>query len=219
MKDVAPAMPHRFADAILEGASGARKSDRTRARLQSAVCDLLEDALPGDLRVDHVCTRANTSHGTFYVYFADIPSLLTETLEHFVEFLEARLIEAGRDTANRPRAATRAYVTLFETNRGLMRCLVSRTGGLPEATTQFEAMNRRWAETVAEAAIRRARTEGCTSSDRAELLRRAYALGGMVDQYLVTLFYGSDDMLASLSEDREAVVDTLTTLWTRGLAP
>jgi TetR/AcrR family transcriptional regulator, ethionamide resistance regulator len=55
--------------------------------------------------------------------------------------------------------------------------------------------------------------------DRDDLLRRAYALGGMVDQYLVTLFFGSDATLAALSQDRDALVDTFTTLWTRGLAP
>ena len=219
MKDHAPTPPLRFADALLATASGARKSDRTRARLQSAVCDLLDDAVPADLRVDHVCARAGTSHGTFYVYFADIPSLLTETLAGFVDFLEARLREAGRATADRPRAATAAYVALFEANRGLMRCLVSRAGDLPEANALFEAMNRRWAETVAEAALRRAAAQGRPAPDRDDLLRRAYALGGMVDQYLVTLFFGSDATLAALSEDREAVIDTFTALWNRGLAP
>jgi AcrR family transcriptional regulator len=219
MKDAPSPLSVRFAEALAERAAGARKSDRTRARLQSAVCDLLDGAVPADLRVDHVCERAGTSHGTFYVYFPDIRSLLTETLAAFVDFLEAALRAAGRDAPDRPRAATRTYVALFEANRGLMRCLVSRAGDLPEANALFEAMNRRWAETVTDAAIRRAEAEGRLSPDRDDLLRRAYALGGMVDQYLVTLFFGTDATLAALSDDREAVVDTFTTLWTRGLAP
>jgi TetR/AcrR family transcriptional regulator, ethionamide resistance regulator len=204
---------------ILDGAEGARKSDRTRARLQSAVCDLLEDAVPSDLRVDQVCTRAGTSHGTFYVYFPDIHTLLTRTLAEFVDFLEAALISAGRNTPERPRATTRAYVALFEANRGLMRCLVSRAGDLPEANALFEALNRRWAEMVADAAERFALRNGHPVPDREELLRRAYAVGGMIDQYLVTLFFGTDATLAALSQDREKVVDTFTTVWSRGLAP
>ena len=219
MKDHAPPPILRFADALLDGAAVARKAERTRARLQSAVCMLLDDAVPADLRVDQVCARAGTSHGTFYVYFPDIRALLAETLAAFVDFLETALRAAGRDAPDRPRAATRAYVALFEATRGLMRCLVSRAGDLPEANALFEAMNRRWAETVTEAALRRARAEGRPVPDRADLLRRAYALGGMVDQYLVTLFFGSDATLAALSQDRDAVVDTFTTLWTRGLAP
>jgi len=219
MKDTVPTPRLRFADALIDGAAAARKSDRTRARLQSAVCALLEEALPSDLRVDHVCARAGTSHGTFYVYFPDIRALLTQTLAAFVDFLETALRAAGRDAPGRTRATTQAYVALFEANRGLMRCLVSRAGDLPEARALFEAMNRRWAGTVAEAALRRAAAEGRTPPDRDDLLRRAYALGGMVDQYLVTLFFGSDDLLAALSEDRDAVVDTFTALWARGLAP
>ena len=219
MKDAPPPLSVRFAEALAERAAGARKSDRTRARLKSAACDLLEGAVPADLRVDQVCERAGTSHGTFYVYFPDIRSLLTETLAAFVDFLETALRAAGRDAPDRPRAATRTYVTLFEANRGLMRCIVSRAGDLPEANALFEAMNRRWAETVAEATIRRANAEGRTAPNRDDLLRRAYALGGMVDQYLVTLFFGTDATLAALSEDRDAIVDTFTTLWTRGLAP
>jgi AcrR family transcriptional regulator len=220
MKDVAPAhLPIRFADALLDEAEGARKSDRTRARLQSAVCELLEDAVPADLRVDHVCARAGTSHGTFYVYFPDIQRLLNRTLAAYVDFLEESLLRAGREAVDRPRAVTLAYFNLFEANRGLMRCLVSRAGDLPEANALFEAHNRRWAEMVAEAASRHAAAAGYPAPDRDELLRRAYALGGMVDQYLITLYFGSDATLASLSQDRKAVVDTFATIWTRGLAP
>jgi AcrR family transcriptional regulator len=219
MRDTSPPPPLRFADALLDSAAKARKSDRTRARLQSAVCELLEDAVPSDLRVDQVCSRAGTSHGTFYVYFPDITTLLTRTLAEFVDFLEVALRRAGRDAPDRPRATTRAYVDLFEANRGLMRCLVSRAGDLPEANALFEALNRRWAEMVADAAERHALRHGHPPPDRAELLRRAYAVGGMIDQYLVTLFFGSDATLIALSEDREAVVSTFTTLWTRGLAP
>ena len=219
MKD-APTRPAlRFADVLLAGAAGGRKSDRTRARLQSTLCEILEDAVPADLRVDHVCARAGTSHGTFYVYFPDVRSALTETLTAFVAFLEDTLRQAGRDAPDRPRAATETYVALFEANRGLMRCLVSRAGDLPEANALFEALNRRWAETVTDATIRRAEAMGGTPPDRDDLLRRAYALGGMVDQYLVTLFFGTDATLAALSQDRQAVVDTFATLWTRGLAP
>ncbi len=219
MMDTAPPQPLRFADALLLGASTARKSDRTRARLQSAVCELLENAVPADLRVDHVCARAGTSHGTFYVYFPDIHTLLTRTLAEYVEFLEASLHRAGLAETERPRAVTRAYVALFEANRGLMRCLVSRAGDLPEANEMFEALNRRWAEMVADAGARYALAMGHPPPDRDELLRRAYAVGGMIDQYLITLFFGTDATLAALSQDREKVVDTFTTLWSRGLAP
>lgn len=89
-----------------------------------------------------------------------------------------------------------------------MRCLVSRAGDLPEANALLEAMNRR-----------RAETEGRPAPGRDDPLRRADALGGMVDQYLVTLFFGADATRAALSEDRAAAVDTFSPLSTRGRAP
>jgi AcrR family transcriptional regulator len=220
MKDAAtPPPPIRFADALLVGAIGARKSERTRARLKSAVCELLEGAVPADLRVDHVCAKAGTSHGTFYVYFPDIPTLLTQTLAEYIAFLEDCLLRAGQDAPDRARAVTRTYVALFEANHGLMRCLVSRAGDLPEANALWESLNRRWAEVVSEASARYAMNNGQPVPDRDELLRRAYLAGGMVDQYLITLFFGTDETLAAISKDREKIVDTFHTLWTRGLAP
>ncbi|MCA1940502.1 MAG: hypothetical protein LDL26_05840, partial [Caenispirillum bisanense] len=64
-----------------------------------------------------------------------------------------------------------------------------------------------------------AAASGAATPDRDELLRRAYALGGMVDQYLVALHVHRDPTLAALSADREAVVDTLTLIWKRGMTP
>jgi AcrR family transcriptional regulator len=209
----------RFADALRVTADGARKSDRTRARLQAAVCELLEDSVPADLRVDQICEKAGTSHGTFYVYFPDIHTLLTRTLAEFVKFLENALLMAGKDAPDVPRAVTHAYFGIFEANRGLMRCLVSRAGDLPEANALFEALNRRWAELVAEAATRYAVAQGHPPPEWDEMMLRAYIVGGMVDQFLISLFFGTDATLATLSEDRERVVNTLNTLWTRGLAP
>jgi AcrR family transcriptional regulator len=220
MRDNGPAQPAiRFADALLVGAVGARKSDRTRARLQAAVCELLEDNVPADLRVDQVCAKAGTSHGTFYVYFPDIHTLLTRTLAEFVDFLENALLMAGKDAPDVPRAVTHAYFGIFESNRGLMRCLVSRAGDLPEANALFEALNRRWAELVAEAASRYAEAQGHPRPDWDDMMLRAYIMGGMVDQFLISLFFGNDETLAALSKDRDKVVTTLNTLWTRGLAP
>ena len=54
---------------------------------------------------------------------------------------------------------------------------------------------------------------------RQELLRGAYVLGGMVDQYLIMLLFGRDRTLASVSRDRDAVVDTLSLFWERGMEP
>jgi AcrR family transcriptional regulator len=212
---------YRFAEALADAAADGAKSERTRARLQAACCDLLEQAGPSTLIVADICRRAQVAHGTFYLYFRDTRHILHETLTGFVAFLKSTMRKAARaGDGDRIVQTTAAYVALFERNRGLMRCLVSRLEDFPEATAAFEALNRDWATIVAAAIARRAAREGRDDlPPREELLRRAYALGGMVDQYLVALFFGQDAMLASLSRDRDALVRTLSHIWTRGMAP
>ncbi len=207
--------PARFAEALLIGTRNASKRDRTRARLQSAMAELLDDRPPAELKVADICGAAGSAHGTFYTYFPDIRGALAETLLDFIAFLQGQMRQAARSgptPGDRSRRATAAYLDLFAANRGLMRCLVTRLDAFPEASAAFQRLNRDWTETVATAWAKR--------SDRPhdELLRRAYALGGMVDQYLIMLHFGDDPTLAALSQDRAAVIETLSHIWEKGMA-
>jgi AcrR family transcriptional regulator len=205
----------RFGDALIHGACAAPKAERTRARLQAAISALLDDTAPADLKVADIARAAGSAHGTFYTYFPDIRAALAETLTGFVAFLQSRMRDAaraGETPQDRARQATAAYVRLFEENRGLMRCLVTRMAPFPEASAAFERLNREWTETVVAAWARRSDTP------RDELLRRAHALGGMVDQYLIMLHFGTDPELARISRDRAAVVETLSHIWQQGMS-
>jgi len=208
----------RFCDQLSRSAHG--KAARTRAGLQAAACRLLDTVGPSELKVSDICREAVVAHGTFYVYFRDVRHMLTETLKEFVAFVQAAMQSAANQESGvgRVRGATAAYVRLFEQNAGLMRCLVSRVDDLPEAAEAFQRLNREWTETVVDARMRRLAREGRAGSiGRDELLRRAYALGGMVDQYLIMLLFGGDENLASVSRDRDAVVETLAFIWERGM--
>lgn len=209
----------RFADEVATRAANGRKSERTQARLQAATCRLMEEVPPNGLKVADICREAGVAHGTFYVYFRDIGHLLAETLTTFVGFMQAAMRHAAKaQGVARIRSSTAAYVALFEQNAGLMRSLVSRLDDFPEATEAFQKMNREWAATVVDARLRQLAREGRAEAiEREELLRRAYALGGMVDQYLIMLLFGHDDTLAAVSRDRDAVVDTLSLIWERGM--
>jgi len=55
--------------------------------------------------------------------------------------------------------------------------------------------------------------------DPAERMRRAYALGGMVDPYMSGLYLSRDDGIIAVSGDAGAVVDTLTMIWKKGMQP
>lgn len=212
---------HRFERVLSAAAGQGRKSERTQLGFQAAACRLLERTAPSDIKVADICREAGTAHGTFYIYFRDIRHLLSDTLTGFVSYLKSEMLQASRaGGGDSIRSTTAAYVSLFDQNAGLMRCLVSRMDSFPEATAAFESLNRDWAETVTDARMRRAsRDPGASPPQREELLRRAYALGGMVDQYLIMLLFGGDRSLADVSRDRAAVIETLSLIWERGMQP
>lgn len=210
----------RFADRLVEQAAAGRKAERTQARIQGAACRLLDDRTANELKVAEICAEAGLAHGTFYLYFRDVRHLMVETLTAFVAFMQASMRGAARiGGRDRIRASNAAYVALFEENAGLMRCLVSRVDDFPEAAEAFQTLNRDWAATVVEARLRQLTRAGQASPPREELMRRAYALGGMIDQYLIALFFGRDATLAEISKDRDAVVATLSLIWERGMEP
>ena len=86
------------------------------------------------------------------------------------------------------------------------------------AQAAFQKLNREWLDTVVAATERRLALNGDTI-DHDELMRRAYALGGMTDQYLINLFLAKDPNMQSFSKDKEAVIKTLSLLWNKGLQP
>ncbi|RVU39596.1 TetR/AcrR family transcriptional regulator [Hwanghaeella grinnelliae] len=212
--------PFLYADVLLAQSEGMAKGERTRARIMKSTSEILNETGPLDLRVTDVCERAGISNGTFYIYFTDRVGLLEDLLTGFVGFLQDSMREASRQEPEGPiRAATEAYYELFRLNRGMMRCLIHHMDSFPGAKQVFHTLNAAWVEAVVSSVrmrLKRDGSEGAVAPD--ELTRRAYALGGMVDQYLSSLFLSEDPGLIAVSGDREAVLDTLTLIWTRGMA-
>lgn len=206
-----------FLAAQVEGES---KGIRTAQALRIAACALLEHAALTDLTITAICKEAGVANGTFYLYFPDQAHLLDDLLQGFAAFLQAGMIRASQTSAERSmRPATEAYARLFEANRGLMKCLIHQVDAFPAARAAFHHLNREWIDTVVAATRRRLAREGRDTLSDAELTRRAYALGGMTDQYLSSLYLSQEPGLVDVSADRAAVIATLTTIWERGMQP
>jgi len=211
---------HSYPQSLAAEAIHLPKGQRTAQAIRIAACHLLEHCAPQDLTIAAICREAGIANGTFYLYFTDQAQLLDDLLHGFAKFLQARMIDAGRTRPDAPmRAATQAYVTLFEANRGLMKCLIHHLYAFPVARAAFHRLNRDWIATVVRATRRRHARNGCDTLSEAELTRRAYALGGMTDAYLSSLHLSAEPGLVAVSTDRAAVIATLTTLWERGLQP
>lgn len=199
---------------------GEAKGIRTAQALRIATCILLERAALADLTIAAICKEAGVANGTFYLYFPDQAQLLEDLLQGFAAFLQTGMIRASQSSPERGmRPATEAYARLFEANRGLMKCLIHHLDAFPGARAAFHRLNREWIGTVVAATRRRLAREGRDTLSDAELTRRAYALGGMTDQYFSNLYLSGEAGLVDVSTDRSAVIATLTTIWERGLQP
>ncbi|PWK62350.1 TetR/AcrR family transcriptional regulator [Roseicyclus mahoneyensis] len=214
--DISTPSKDRFADWLAEGRAGLPKGERTRRDLMIAGAHLLARQPLEDLTVAAVCARAGVAHGTFYIYFPNRNLLAGAVLEAFVDHLQIEMRAAARGAPDPVRATTAAYMRLFAENAGLMRCLVVGLDALPAARLAFQRLNHDWIATVVTAARRR---DGANARPEADLTRRAHALGGMVDQYLTALHVTQDPQIIALSQDRDAVLDLFTDLWTKGMAP
>lgn len=205
-----------------EAENGAlRKTERTRARLLASLADqLMAGVERGDLTVAETTGGAGLAHGTFYRYFADIRSATEALVEEFALFVRARLAgarEGQTGSRERVRGATLLYVRLFRANAGLMRCLIGLGRESEAFGRSYQRLNRDWNERMAAAiARRRAATGGETARPPAAFLPVAYALGGMVDEFLTQLYLRRDPALAALRDDEAAVAALLTELWCLG---
>jgi AcrR family transcriptional regulator len=216
----APPDPASYPQYLATQAEGEAKGLRTAQQIRIAACTLLERAALQDLTTAALCKEAGIANGTFYLYFPDQAHLLDDLLQGFAVFLQAGMIRASQTSPERSmRPATEAYARLFETNRGLMKCLIHHLDAFPAARAAFHRLNREWIETVVAATRRRLAREGRDTLSNAEITRRAYALGGMTDQYLSSLYLSQEPGLVDVSTDRAAVIATLTTIWERGMQP
>lgn len=198
-----------------------RKTERTQARLLAGLArDLMAGVERSDLTVATVTANAGLAHGTFYRYFPDIRAATENLIDAFSVFVRDRLAGAREgETGSRERVhgATLAYTRLFRQNAALMQCLLGMSGESPAFARSYQGLNRQWYARVA-AAIARHRTamSDDETASPSDFLPTAYALGGMIDEFLTQLYLRDDPALAHLADDEERVADLLTDLWYRG---
>jgi len=206
-----------FSAELTAMAKASKKGEKTKIAIQVALCKCLERVSLADLTIAGICNRANVSHGTFYIYFSNRNALVADVLMRFSAFVQAKMRQAPKGESDRPaRSATSAYMRLFEQNLGLMKCLLRHLDDFPEAQTAFQNLNREWLETVVSSTEKHLQQSG-HPIDHDELMRRAYALGGMIDQYLAGFLLDKDPNMEPFSQNREEIIDTLNLLWERGM--
>lgn len=210
---------HEFYAALLAEADLAeRKTERTRTRLLASMAQqITAGADRRDLKVANVTGEAGLAHGTFYRYFPDMRAATDALIEEFAQFVRRKLSSARAGepgTPERVRAATLVYTLLFKENAPLMRCLIDLGSEDTEFALSYQKLNRTWYERMAAAIAKHQR--GSAAAEPETVLPVAYALGGMIDDFLAQAYLRKEPALAELAEDPAAVTELLTNLWLKG---
>lgn len=195
-----------------------RKGPRTTERIRWAACELLETTSLDALTITDICRKSEIAQGTLYQYFESRNALLAGVLQDFVAFLRELMYAAIEDDTRQERSeviSMRTYCQIFRANRGMMKCLLNHFDTFPQARSILNAFNTEWIALVVRQMARR-RAPGAPT--KRELQRRAYALGGMVDQYLSAIFLYEDAGVVATAGSLEDVVRTLTFIWTQAFA-
>jgi AcrR family transcriptional regulator len=163
------------------------------------------------LTVDEVMRRTDLSRPSFYVYFRDRHHLVLRVVEHLGSELYAMSERWLRGTGEGPQLAREALegiVTVYAEHGPVMRALADAAADDPGVEEAYNAIVANFVRATARHIDEEIAVGRILPVDPHET---AKALVWMMERYL-NLSFGHDD-----PTPRQAVADTLTTIWTRVL--
>lgn len=136
------------------------RSKRTYDRLLRAATGILRDKSFDETTLSEIAARANVTVGAFYARFGSKEALLEHLEERVYRRTEADLgaagdeIELGR-LADVVRAYVRTIAIIYETERGVIRALLTRSRSDPEMDARRRAFNGRVLDLVVDNLMQR----------------------------------------------------------------
>jgi len=183
------------------------RGQRTQRRLLDAGIVVFADRGFHAARVDDVVKEANTSHGTFYLYFANKEDLFGALVAEVAEHMRTLAGELPSFSAPDARAKLRAWLSRFTD-------LYATYGSVIRAWTEAEMAGNNLgslgSDTMAEfaGAIAQRMTESRPRPLDPQVA--ALAVVAMIERLHFYVFSGATGV------DRELMLDTLTTMILRG---
>ncbi|HEX9992307.1 MAG TPA: TetR/AcrR family transcriptional regulator [Acidimicrobiales bacterium] len=157
----------------------------TQDQLLAAARSVFEEKGYQGATVGAITDRANTAHGTFYLYFRNKEDAFNRVIAGlFDEMLaasETRFVGGGPRVAIEDVVAR--YLTIYTHNAGLFRTLFEAVMANPSISESWVAMRRRWVERMARGLNGLQRTGRMRTVDT-ELA--AYVLAGMTEWFAFT---------------------------------
>lgn len=192
------------------------KGERTRFRLKIAAISALAEAGYQDLKVSDICRRAHVALGTFYIYFTDKSVIAAEALLDFGDalYLQAQSAARGSSDYQAILLTNQFFAAAYQRNAGLVRCLIQLEDLAPDFRQRWRERRFHWIKKIA---LSMARRSGRTDISDTIFMQIAYALEGMVFQYLYDVFVRQEPVLQSHAGSSEHIADLLSVLWYRAV--
>lgn len=189
-----------------------KQAAATHGQLLSAAREVFEERGYQGTTVAAVTERANTAHGTFYLYFKNKDDAFTQVVRGVIdELFRESDASWSADPRRGARAAIKGFLEVFASHRGLWRALLEAMLSNPELEQLWLKLRRQFMDRIA-GAIAAAQADGRVRPIDPNLA--AVALGAMVEWY--SFMYFELDPPAGAG-DLEASVDVLTDLWVHAL--
>jgi len=164
-----------------------------------------------ELTVDEVMRRTDLSRPSFYVYFTDRHQLVLRVVEHLGAELFSMSERWLRGTGEGPQLAREALegvVEVYAEHGPVMRALADAAADDPGVEVAYNAIVQGFVDATARHIEAEIAADRVLPLDPGETSR---ALVWMMERYL-NLSFGSEPVA-----DRQAVANTLTTIWVRVL--
>jgi AcrR family transcriptional regulator len=161
--------------------------------------------------VGAITARANTAHGTFYLYFKNkddaFGQVLNSIQEQITDESRAALSEDRFDSLA---GAIRGFLVVFVQYRGLMRAFLEGMMLSPEIEASWRAMRADFTTRIAHR-LEREHAAGVVRS--LDPLAAAQALSSMSEWYAFTHLVLGDPTSPTTENDLDEAVATLADLW------
>jgi AcrR family transcriptional regulator len=169
---------------LLAGMTGLGRSARTRATLEIAAAELLQEHGFYGLKVSEICARADCGHGTFYRYWPNREAVTHTVLTQFMEAIRTQRPRPAveHNLFDRLVANHAYYIAVHRRNAGLSRCMLQLSDERPEFSRIGIEANIRLAHRVVRAFEREDPEQ--TRKPEAERLVTAHGCIAMVDGLL-----------------------------------
>jgi TetR/AcrR family transcriptional regulator, ethionamide resistance regulator len=188
----------------------------TRERLKKAAVLVLERQGYRNMRLQDVAEEAGLNFSLFYHYFASKAELTHEILTEFVKTFIAVEPKSvmQRDPFSAIHAANEGMASLYANSPGLMRCLVHFDEEESKFSDIFRTVTLDWHKKIAQAMHKRFPD---IPADEQTLLMVAYALGGMIDNFLFERFVDCNPLLVKAFPDPSSAAHFLSIMWYRAV--